>query len=225
MPNEKKKFFGLLARKERWHLSWRGWLALLVAIVVINVVYVFNIHSFLAVNAPVQTDVMVVEGWIHDYAIKIAVGEFRNGNYRVVYSTGGPTPGTGGKYINDFQTYASVGAELLIADGLPRDVVQMVPSHEAGRDRTYTSAIVLKQWLDERGLHPSAVNVFTEDAHARRSWILFQKALGPEIKVGIVPIPNPDYEPSHWWRYSEGVRDILGETIAYVYARVFFHPK
>ncbi len=223
MPNERKKFLGLLTRKERWHLSWRGWLALLVAIVVVKVVYVFNVYSFLAVNAPVQSDVLVVEGWIHNYAIKFAVAEFRNGNYRMAYSTGGPTAGSGG-YINDFNTYASVGAELLIADGIPKEQVQMVPSHEFGRDRTYTSAVVLKHWFDEHDLHPAAVNVMTEDAHARRSWLLFQKALGPKIKVGVIPIPNPDYDPAHWWRYSEGVRDMLGETIAYVYAKFFFHP-
>ncbi|MGZ4982556.1 MAG: YdcF family protein [Chthoniobacterales bacterium] len=223
MPNE-RKLFGLLTRKERWHLSWRGWLVVLIAIVGLGVIYVFNVYPFLAVNSPVQTDVLVVEGWIHNYAIKVAVSEFRNGNYRMVYSTGGPTPGSGGHYINDFNTYGSVGAEALVADGLPKEMVQMVPSHEAGRDRTYTSAVVLKQWFDEHGVHPVAVNVMTEDAHARRSWILFQKALGPEIRVGVIPIQNTDYDPARWWRYSEGVRDMLGETIAYVYAKFFFHP-
>ena len=27
------------------------------------------------------------------------------------------------------------------------------------------------------------------------------------------------YERRHWWRVSEGVREVLGETIAYIYAR------
>ncbi|MGZ5002566.1 MAG: hypothetical protein ACXWBM_05170, partial [Chthoniobacterales bacterium] len=99
MPNE-RKLFGLLTRKERWHLSWRGWLVVLIMIVGLGVLYVFNVYPFLAVNSPVQTDVLVVEGWIHNYAIKVAVSEFRNGNYRMVYSTGGPTPGSGGHYIN-----------------------------------------------------------------------------------------------------------------------------
>ena len=224
MPNERKKFFGLLTRKERWHLSWSGWLALLIAIAVMGVVYVFNIYSFLAVNQPMQTDALVVEGWLDHYEIRVAVAEFHKGNYRAVYSTGGPVAGSGG-YINDFNTYASVSGESLIAQGIPREVVQIVPSHEGKRDRTYSSALVLKKWWDEHGIHPAAVNVITEDTHARRSLLLFQKALGPETKVGIIPIPNPDYDSTRWWRYSEGVREMLGETIAYVYARVFFHPQ
>jgi len=48
--------------------------------------------------------------------------------------------------------------------------------------------------------------------------------MGPEFQVGIVSIANPDYDSRHWWRYSEGVRDVLGETIAYAYAKIFFHP-
>ena len=29
----------------------------------------------------------------------------------------------------------------------------------------------------------------------------------------------------HWWRSSEGVRDVLGETVAWLYARFFFWPS
>jgi hypothetical protein len=44
------------------------------------------------------------------------------------------------------------------------------------------------------------------------------------VKVGIIAIPTPDYEARRWWRYSEGVRAVLGESIAYLYAKLFFHP-
>ena len=54
--------------------------------------------------------------------------------------------------------------------------------------------------------------------------LLFQKALGDGIKVGIIAVPNPDYDPKYWWRYSDGVREVIGESIAYIYARLFFWP-
>jgi hypothetical protein len=38
-----------------------------------------------------------------------------------------------------------------------------------------------------------SLNVVTEDAHARRTRLLFQKALGNDVTVGIISIPNPDY--------------------------------
>ena len=54
--------------------------------------------------------------------------------------------------------------------------------------------------------------------------MLFQKAFGAEMAVGVVSAPDPDYDPAHWWRYSEGVREILGESIAWLYAAFLFHP-
>jgi len=36
----------------------------------------FNVHGFLATTHRVDTDVLVVEGWIQKYAIRGAAGEF-----------------------------------------------------------------------------------------------------------------------------------------------------
>ena len=47
-------------------------------------------------------------------------------------------------------------------------------------------------------------------------------AFGEEVKVGVISVANPDYDPAQWWRYSEGVRQVLSESVAYVYAKVFF---
>jgi len=69
-----------------------------------------------------------------------------------------------------------------------------------------------------------SINVLTEDAHARRTWLLFQEALGPGVAVGIISVPDPDYDANHWWRSSDGVREVLDEGIAYGYARFFFWP-
>ena len=67
-----------------------------------------------------------------------------------------------------------------------------------------------------------AINVLTQDVHARRTRLLFQRALGERATVGIIAVSNPDYDAGHWWRYSEGVRDVISEAIAYLYARFLF---
>jgi hypothetical protein len=54
---------------------------------------------------------------------------------------------------------------------------------------------------------------------------VFEKALGPGVRVGVHAAPDPRFDLAHWWRSSEGVRSVLGETIAYVYARLFFDPR
>ena len=214
---------GLFVRRTRWSLSWRGWL---VAIAVAGLslwLLLLGIHPFLGLTQRVQASDLVVEGWIDNHAIQAAVKEFSANGYARVLSTGGPVVGLGG-YVNDFQTAASVGADRLKGAGIPAERVYMVPSRVAGRDRTYSSALALRAWFRDQRLDVKSFNVLTENAHSRRTRLLYQKAFGGDVKVGIISVPNPDYDARRWWVYSEGVREVVGETVAYVYARLFFWP-
>ncbi|HJX90000.1 MAG TPA: ElyC/SanA/YdcF family protein [Pyrinomonadaceae bacterium] len=219
-----QKLWGIFIRKERWGLSWRGWLLVTLAGLMAAYFTFLNVHPFLAVTHRVNTKVLVVEGWIPRYAIRGGVEEFKNGSYERIFTTGGPENGNGG-YTNDYNTSASVGAEILKKLGVPGDFVQMVPSHVIDRDRTYSSAVALRDWFREHNTPVHSINVLTVDAHARRTCLLYQKAFGRNVTVGIIAVSNPDYDLTQWWRYSDGVREVIGESIAYIYARFFFYPS
>jgi hypothetical protein len=220
----KQKFFGILDRKERWGLSRRGKLTFFAFFALCGWLTLSEIHPFLAVTHRENSKILVVEGWIHPYAMKAAVKEFQAGHYDRVFVTGGPVEGSGG-YINDYNTEASVGADVLRSAGMPNEVLQMVPSRVWNRNRTYYSAVALRDWFNSHNVSVRSINVLTEEAHARRTWMLFQEAFGRNVQVGIISVANPDYDANHWWRYSDGVRNIIDESIAYVYAKVFFWPK
>jgi glycosyltransferase involved in cell wall biosynthesis len=224
MSKVPKRFWGILTRRERWGLSRRGCLILMLAMLLAGGLLGLKIHSFLAVTQRVDANVLVVEGWVHEYAILAGVKEFEAGHYPWVYTTGGPVTGSGG-YTTDYNTGANVGAWLLRKAGVPADSVQMVPSHVMGRDRTYYSAAALRDWFREQKITVHSLNVVTENTHARRTRLLFQEAFGKGVKIGIIAVPNPDYDARYWWRYSDGVREVLNEAIAYLYVRLFFHPS
>jgi hypothetical protein len=116
-------------RKERWSLSWRGWLLVTSAGLLAAYFAFLNIHPFLAVTRRVNTNILVVEGTIQRYAIRGGVEEFKKGWYERIFTTGGPVEGIGG-YINDYNTSASVAAESLKQFGVPDELVQMVPSRD-----------------------------------------------------------------------------------------------
>jgi hypothetical protein len=219
-----QKLCGLFVRKERWGLSWRGWLIITLAGVTAAYLVFVNIYPFLAVTHRVNTNVLVVEGWIPRYAIRKAAEEFRTDSYQRIFTTGGPVEGSDG-YTNDYNTSASVGAEILKKFGVPDDLVQMVPSRVTARERTYSSAVALRDWFREHNAPVHSINVLTEDAHARRTCLLYHKAFGKSVTVGIIAVANPDYDSTQWWRYSDGVREVIGEAIAYIYARFFFYPS
>lgn len=220
----RRRLFGLFTRRERWGLSTRGAGVLLALVTAIVATFFFGVYPFFAVTERVETKVMIVEGWIDTYAIRAAANEVKAEHYEKVFTTGGPVHGMGG-YTNDYNTAASVGASLLRGMGVTEPLLQMVPSRVSARDRTFSSAQALRSWCAEHNVALHAVNVVTEDVHARRTRLLFQKALGDEVRVGVIAVPNPDYDARHWWKYSEGVRAVLGECIAYVYARFFFFPE
>jgi uncharacterized SAM-binding protein YcdF (DUF218 family) len=218
-----REFWGVFIRRERWGLSWRGWLIVFAGVLLTFSLFCFRIYPFLATTDRVDADVLVVEGWVHRYAIRSAVEEFKTGSYQRILTTGGPVVGNGG-YVNDYQTAAGVGADQLKKSGVPNEVVQMVPSHVVGRDRTYNSALALRDWLQDHRISLRSFNILTEDFHARRTRLLYEKVFGKDVAIGIIAIPSPDYDAHHWWRYSDGVREAVGESIAYLYAKFLFFP-
>lgn len=223
MDRPVSKFWGILSRRERWGLSWRGSVLVVMVISLAGLIFLLRVQPFLAVTHRVPANILVVEGWVHAYGVDAAVKEFRTGHYRQIYTTGGPVEGIG-PTSSIYDTEAHRTAGLLKLAGIPAENVQSVPATYVGKDRTYTSAMVLRNWLRDHGVQVAGINVLTEDAHARRSWLLFSKAMGSMTRVGIISVSSPDYDPDHWWRTSEGVREMIDEGIAYLYAKIFFWP-
>ena len=83
--------------------------------------------------------------------------------------------------------------------------------------------MALSQWWRDHQGGPSRVNLLSIGPHARRARLLFEKALAGGTRVGVLTLPPPDFDPSHWWRSSAGFRPVTAEAIGYFYARVFFH--
>ena len=162
---------------------------------------------------------MVVEGWIPMPALKAAADRFRAEGYEMLCTVGGPFPG---EPPDSPRNDAVIVADQFLEMGIPAEKVHAIPSGAPERDRTYTSAAVLRGWFEQRGGLPARLNVVTQGPHSRRSRLLFQAAFGDEVEVGVISIPDPDYDATKWWNYSEGVKKVLSEGAAYLYARFLF---
>jgi hypothetical protein len=217
-----KMLAGLLVRKQCWKLSFSGKLLALAMTCVLVFGVVRFIHPFLAVTDPVPADVLIIEGWIPADTMRQAAAEFRQGGYhrlillRPILDDADKYQS--GRYSGDFM------ANLLIEDGVPTAEETTLFPVVAQKDRTYHSALAARQWLAEHGMNVRSLDVATLGPHARRSRLLFEQAFGDDVKIGIIALSNREYDPAHWWRSSEGVREVVGESIAYVYAKFFFWP-
>lgn len=211
---------GLLRRKECWVPTRRALVfGSLVGALLIGAAFL-GAYSFLALNRPVEADILAVEGWVGDYALKFSAREFRQGNYRLLCSTGGPL--AQGSFLVGYKTFGEVGAATLCAMGVASNVVVAVPAPETQVDRTYQSALALRRWFDESEERVKGINVVTVGSHARRSRLLFERAFGNAVKIGVIAVPPADYDSGRWWRFSQGWRDVIGESVGYVYALCVF---
>lgn len=216
-------YLGLIARRQRWGLTLWGWITLGLGGCVLGVLCVHTIHGFLAPSQPIECDLLVVEGWLNDYALEEAIQTFEDHSCRLLVTTG--TPILQGSSLLSYRNYAKLAASILERKGFATNRLRAVPSPLVKRDRTYASALALKQWLPQAGIDVRAVNLFSLGPHARRSWWLYRKALGDEIAVGVIAAQTVRYDPKAWWKSSNGVRLVLDEMIAYVYARFLFTPN
>jgi hypothetical protein len=185
-------------------------------------VYLSVAQRFLAVSKPADTKIMVLEGWISDAEVTQALQELKNKEYSYLLITGAPV--TKGGALAPSHDYAELTLENLRNQGYTANNIIAIPVKLVRKDRTYTSALAVNRWLKQHNMQPAALNIFTSGAHARRTRLLYRKAFGKNTTIGIVALENPDYNPDHWYTSSNGVRVVLGETIAYLYALLFFHP-
>ena len=200
--------------------TFRAWLLIGLSVLVLSGVAVRHVHSFLSVTDPVDADFLVIEGWAPDYALEAARSEFLKHHYAKLYVTGGPLER--GALLSEYRTYAELGTAGLRKMGV--EAVQAVPSLKTRKDRTYLSALALKEFFQKDGKVVKKINLISMGAHSRRSRMLFEQAFGSDTKVGIIAIEDQDYDATQWWKSSQGFRSVTDELIAYVYARLFFSP-
>lgn len=219
----KHRRFRWIDKRERWGLTLWGWAAALLGLSAIVLILVPGINDFLAIDCPVRGEILVLEGWIPDYAIGEAVAEFGRGGYKRMIAVSGPIEK--GSYLSEFKSYARLTQATLSAQGFDEGLIGIVEIGSVKKDRTYSSAKAVRQWAESQGMHVHALDVYTLGVHARRSRLLFQEAFGDGVAVGVIAAEDRRYDAKSWWKSSEGVRDVMSELIAYVYALLFFHPS
>ncbi|MEA5503745.1 ElyC/SanA/YdcF family protein [Halotia wernerae UHCC 0503] len=210
----------LIKRQEMWTLTAQGWVIFLVAFVSSIFFILTHLYPFLAVNSPIKAaNILVVDGWISDYALEQAAIEFKNNSYQQLVAIGSPVDQ--GFYLAEYKNFAEIAAATLNKLGVPKEKIVTVITPQVIKDRTHASAVALRQWISDTNLQIESINLFTCDAHSRRSWLIYKNIFAPQIKVGVIAAAPPNYDAKKWWNSSEGVRVIMSETIAYIYALSF----
>lgn len=59
-------------------------------------------------------------------------------------------------------------------------------------------------------------DVFSQWVHARKSQVLYQKALGPAVQVGVISAKDKRFTHKHWWLSPRGIYLVVIYTVGYL---------
>ena len=215
MKINEELFYTALSKKLRLKYKVLLWIGSFLVVLTL----LLQANAFLSKNEPLKSEILIVEGWLPDYALQQALKKFKAGKYKKIITTGGPL--SVGSYLIEYKDYAHLAKATLVAMGVDKIDVVAVEAPDVKHERTYHSALALKKWMNKYNVHPENLNLVSLGPHTRRSTILFQKALGDEIQVGAIAIIPADYDPNSWYTSSEGMRTTINELVAYVYVVLF----
>ena len=205
-----------------------GWVTFIAGGVATVVALAFAAATWLAPNQPARgadgasARLLIVEGWLDGPDLDQAINAFRRGHYERIVTTGGPIESWTG--WQPWQNFAERGAAYLRAHGLADARIDIVPAPASAQDRTFLSAVVVREWAQRSGVALNTVDVFSAGVHARRSHLLFRLALGPGATVGVLASRPADFDTEHWWRSSGGTKAVMGETLSLAWTTCCFWP-
>ena len=205
----KSRFFRRLRRRVF------GLLAVVLLLVVLALLARYHLYSFLGPDAPADSPVLVIEGWVSDEALQAALDWASSNRVTTLWLTGGPIET--GSWLAPWKSFPEMTLARLDAIGATaRFDVRAFPSPRVRKDRTFAAAVALRDALGPE--FPPAMTLASESPHLRRSALLFRRAFGGAVQIGTLPLPPLDFGPDDWYRCSAGVRSLLSESISWLYA-------
>ena len=180
----------------------------------------FGLHPFLALNRPVEAKVMVIEGWIPEESLKFAASLFKADHYDLIITNGGDVRLNNPE--NFYNTYAEMAQNKLMQMGINGNQIIAVRTLKINRSKSYSYARSTVAWLLKNMRATKAVNILTLGAHARKSYVLYKKAAGKALEIGIISAPPVKYDPTFWYFSTYGIGFVLKNFFGYLGALAIY---
>lgn len=212
----------LVRRREVPVPTFVGALVLLAIAALLLVGLARGLYPFLATESPAGGGLLVVEGWGGAPVLDAATARFASGRYDRIATTGGAIDPD--LHVTAASNWADLARIGLASRGVDPARIEAVPTPPSAQNRTFLSAVMLRDRLEHEGDPPARLDVVTLGPHARRTRRLYRLAFGDGVDVGVVSAPPHRYAPDRWWATSEGSRTVITEAIGLAWSWCCFHP-
>lgn len=205
-----------VVRKRRRRRIWfGGLLALAAALYLARVPLLVGVASFLSVQDPLApADAMVVFGGELESRPAEAARLYARGLAPRVLVVG-MMDGLPVK-LGVFPSETEATVRLLMALGVPREAIEVIPGPGPGASSTTDEARAIRDHLAGRG--PQRLIAVTSRYHTRRRFHRTRRALhGLPVTLLMAGAPNVEFNERNWWRSEDGLIRVFEEYLKFVH--------
>ena len=156
------------------------WLLLLFVPFCLILVFLQPIGDYLIVQDELQRTDLVAAVSGPEYRIIYAAELYTKGLAGTVFFTGGYSE-------NNQRVEAAWSKYVATTHGVPDEAIA---TNDTAVLTTHDEAVLLKEYIDAHSDQIHTVTVVTDPYHSRRARWIYQKVLGPDIKVYMAPVPR-----------------------------------
>lgn len=180
-----------------------------------------NLAHYLAQQQSIKAPILIVEGWISEQALNEVIQHHKKTGYQIIITTGGIIKS---RNTTKYKTYAESAAAYLRNNGLRQENIKPLSTPESAQNRTFLSAVIVRDWLQQKNIKTKQINLYSQAVHARRSKVLYEMAFGDQYQIGINAAGTEEYKLDHWWQSSSGAKAVITEIIGLSWVKCCFYP-
>ena len=198
-----------------WMPTWQclGLIFLIVAAFFIG--FFVNAYHFLAVTSRLPNpDVLIIEDWMPESVLQAAAEEFEKGSYHHLLISGFDISGNDHPLHNQIKSTAS---QRIIALGVPENQIIECFVKSPDISRSLAMARSANDTLQKRNIESMGVTVMAPSVHARKTRMVYRRAMLSGTPVGVIAVPTGHHNSSGWWMSSPTAKAVIISYAGLIY--------
>jgi len=211
----------LIKKQHIWLPTIPGLILISITCIVMTIFILNNLASYLAQQQPISKGILVVEGWVSEQTLLQAIQSYKTNPYQQIITTGGLIKN---RQQGKHKSYADSASAFLLKNGIKQTEITSLPTPDSAQNRTFLSAVIVRDWLIQQKNNTQFIDVFSEGVHARRTLTLYRMAFENKKNIGIITGKSEEYLLESWWQTSAGVKMVISEVVGLTWVVCCFYP-
>jgi hypothetical protein len=114
------------------------------------------------------------------------------------------------RIINNSNSSAQYAKNRLLSMGVDSTLLIAIPGNKVKINRTLTSALAFHDWLKTADINIKGIKIISMGTHARRTWMTYNRVLNEKYKIGIISLPDYEFNRSKIVKLLKTTRETLG---------------